>query len=234
MAGVALDCEKLSETELVQRFRKRDAAAFRVIAKRHNQRLFRVAWSVLKNRAEAEEAVQEAYLKAFNAADSFAGRSSLSTWLTRIVLNEAFERRRLAERRLRLLHHQSVTAIDEYREKLMQGSTVKHTPEAETARKQVAKLLERAIADLPETFRLVFMLREIEGLSIEETAEALNIPGQTVKTRLLRARKRLQHALAPALRDALSGAFPFAGADCDALTERVVARLGLGAAEASS
>jgi RNA polymerase sigma-70 factor (ECF subfamily) len=89
----------------------------------------------------------------------------------------------------------------------------------------VAKLLEQAILDLPEAFRIVFMLREVEGLSVEKTAEALQIPSQTVKTRLLRARRRLQVALAPTLQDALRGAFPFAGEACEALTERVLAKL---------
>lgn len=227
MASVAPDYERLSDLELARLFAGRDLHAIRLITRRNNQRLFRVAWGVLKDRAEAEEAVQDAYLKAFAAAPQFAGRSALSTWLTRIVLNEALERRRSAERRTRLLRNNSVTDMDEYREKLMQGSASSHSPEADTARKQLAKLLEAAIAELPEPFRLVFILREVEGLSIEQTSDALDIPRQTVKTRLLRARRRLQEALTPALKDVLQGAFPFAGADCDALTERVIAKLDL-------
>jgi RNA polymerase sigma-70 factor, ECF subfamily len=116
-----------------------------------------------------------------------------------------------------------VTDIENYRERLMGGS-VTQSPEAETMRKQIAKLLERAIANLPEAFRPVFMLREIEGLSVEETAEALEIPKETVKTRLLRSRRRLQRELDPEIREALRDAFPFAGRDCDTLTERVVAK----------
>src|SRR5262249_26027644 len=105
----------------------------------------------------------------------------------------------------------------------MGGSATSSTPEVDAARGQVAKLLEQAIADLPEPFRIVFMLRAVDGLSVEETADVL--PSQTVKTRLLRARRRLQVALAPSLQDALRGAFPFAGKDCEALTQRVLARL---------
>jgi RNA polymerase sigma-70 factor (ECF subfamily) len=224
MADIALVYEHLSDVELARLVVRRDPHAVRVITGRNNQRLYRAAWSVLRNRAEAEEAVQDAYLKAFAAMTSFAGASSISTWLTRIVINQALERKRTAERRERLLRDRCVIDIDEYRERLMAGSETPQSPEAETMRRQIAKLLERAIANLPETFRPVFVLREIEGLSVEETAEALQIPKETVKTRLLRARRRLKKELDPELRDALYDTFPFAGRDCDALTERVVAR----------
>jgi RNA polymerase sigma-70 factor, ECF subfamily len=224
MTKIALGYEHLSDVELARLVVRRDAHAVRVITGRNNQRLYRAAWSVLRNRAEAEEAVQDAYLKAFAAMASFAGASSLSTWLTRIVINQALERKRTAERRERLLRERSVTDLDDYREKLMAGSETQQSPEAETMRRQIAKLLERAIANLPETFRPVFVLREIEGLSVEETADALQIPKETVKTRLLRARRRQQRELDPKLREALHDTFPFAGRDCDALTERVLAR----------
>jgi RNA polymerase sigma-70 factor (ECF subfamily) len=195
-----------------------------VVTRRNNQRLYRAAWSVLRDRAEAEEAVQDAYLKAFAAMASFAGASSLSTWLTRIVINEALERKRRADRRERLLRERSVTDIEDYRESLMGGSETSQSPEAETVRRQIGKVLERAIANLPEAFRPVFMLREIEGLSVEETAEALQIPKETVKTRLLRSRRRLQRELDPEIHEALRDTFPFAGRECDALTERVLAK----------
>ena len=224
MASVALDYEQLSDTELAALIVRRDASAVRLITQRNNQLLYRAAWSILKSRAEAEEAVQDGYLKAFAAIDSFAGRSSLSTWLTRIVINEALGRQRAAQRRSRLLHQQSVAVIEDYREALMANSDMARSPEADVMRRQVAKLLERAIARLPETFRPVFVLRDVEELSVEETAEALQIPKETVKTRLLRARRRLQQELDPELRGVLQDTFPFLGADCDALTERVLAK----------
>jgi RNA polymerase sigma-70 factor, ECF subfamily len=224
MAEIALDYDKLTELELAGRIARRDPAAVRLLTRRNNQRLYRAAWSILKHHAEAEEAVQEAYLKAFAAIGGFTGASSLSTWLTRIVINEALGRKRTAERRSRRLKRESVAIIDEYRETLMAGSGMARSPEAELMRGQVAKLLERAIAKLPETFRPVFVLRDVEGLSLEETAEALQIPKETVKTRLFRARRRLQQELDPDLRAALHDTFPFAGADCDALTERVLAK----------
>jgi RNA polymerase sigma-70 factor (ECF subfamily) len=195
VAEIALDYERASDVELCRLVIQRDPHAIRLVTRRNNQRLYRATWSVLKNRAEAEEAVQDGYLKAFAALGDFAGTSSLATWLTRIVINEALERRRKAERRTQLLSERAITDIGDYRERLM-----------------------------PENFRTVFVLREVEGLSVEETASVLQIPKETVKTRLLRARRRLQQELDPELREALHGAFPFAGADCDRLTERVLTR----------
>jgi RNA polymerase sigma-70 factor (ECF subfamily) len=216
------DYATLSDGELASRIAARDVAAVRLVTGRNNQRLFRTAWSILKDRSEAEEAVQDGYLKAFDAIGTYAGRSSLSTWLTRIVVNEALTRRRRAQRRIRLLNQESVLVLEEYREKLMAGS-VTQSPEKALMRRQIAKLLETAIARLPDIFRPVFVLREIEGLSVEDTAEALQIPEETVKTRLFRARRRLQKELDPELCAALSETFPFAGADCEAMTERVIA-----------
>jgi RNA polymerase sigma-70 factor (ECF subfamily) len=155
MGEIALDYDRLSDLDLATLVVRRDANAVRVITVRNNQRLYRAAWSVLQNRPEAEEAVQE----------------------------------RTAERRERLLRKRSVTDLDDYREKFMAGSETQRSPEAEMMRRQIAKLLERAIANLPETFRPVFVLREIEGLSVEETADVLQIPKETVKTRLFRARR---------------------------------------------
>ena len=219
------DYATLSDSELASRIAARDVAAVRLVTGRNNRRLFRTAWSIVKDRSEAEEAVQDAYLNAFNAIRTFAGRSSLSTWLTRIVVNEALSRRSRAQRRSRLLNQELVVVLEEYREKLMAGS-VTQSPEKVLMRRQIAKLLEAAIARLPDTFRPVFVLREIEGLSVEETAEALQIPEQTVKTRLFRARRRLQKELDPELCGALSETFPFAGADCEALTNRVLTSFG--------
>lgn len=217
-----LDYESMSDGELARRVTDRDPEAVRLLTNRNNQRLFRTAWSILKNRAEAEDVVQSTYLRAFVAMESFEGRSSLSTWLTRIAINEALGRQRGARRRRAQLDENSVVHLDEYREKLMRGSTSSFSPEDEAAREQLRRLLEGAIARLPESFRVVFVLREIEGMGVDEAADALGIPPATVKTRHLRARRRLQEALAPEVQTALSGTFPFAGADCAAITERVV------------
>ena len=217
------DYATLSDLEVAHRIANGDVDAIRWLTGNNNQRLYRAAWSILKNRAEAEDAVQDGYMKAFDAIETFVGRSSLSTWLTRIIINEALDRRRRAQRRSELLSQESVPVLEEYREKLMAGS-VAQSPERALMRRQIAKLLEAAIARLPDTFRVVFVLREVEGLSVEETAEALGIPEETVKTRLFRARRRLQKELDPELCNALSETFQFAGADCERITERVVAR----------
>lgn len=214
----------LDDASLARLVAARDPEAVRLVTGRNNQRLFRAAWSILRNRAEAEDAVQSAYLRAFAAIDRFEARSSLSTWLTRIVINEALGRQRAARRRRAQLDGTSVTLLEDYREKLMQGSRSGIGPDGELARAQVRGLLEQAIAQLPADFRLVFVMREIEGLSVEETAESLGIVPATVKTRHLRARRRLQEALAPELKSVLSGTFPFAGADCARITEEVVWR----------
>ncbi len=221
-AQAKIDYEALDDVSLAQLVAARDAEAVRLVTTRNNQRMFRTAWSILKHRAEAEDAVQSAYLHAFAAIESFEGRSSLSTWLTRIVINEALGRQRSAKRRSAQLDDSSVTVLDDYREKLMRGSTSGTSPEIELARVQVRALLEQAISALPEEFRLVFVLREVEGMTVEATAEALDVKPATVKTRLLRARRRLQDALAPELKSVLSDSFAFAGGDCEALTDHVV------------
>jgi RNA polymerase sigma-70 factor (ECF subfamily) len=221
-AQVKQDYEALDDIVLARLVAARDPHAVRIVTTRNNQLLFRTAWSILKHRADAEDAVQGAYLRAFAAIEGFEGRSSLSTWLTRIVINEALGRRRAAGRRKAArLDGTSVTVLDDYREKLMRGSRSGTSPDLELARVQVRKFLEEAIAALPATFRLVFVMREVEGLSVEETSEALGVKPATVKTRYLRARRRLQEALAPELKSALADSFAFAGLDCEAMTEAV-------------
>lgn len=221
-AQLRIDYENLSDLELAAYVGVRDGAAVRLLTQRNNQRLFRAAWSILKNRDEAEDAVQTAYLKAFAAIGDFAGKSSLSTWLTRIVINEALGRVRASKRHRWQLDDKSVLVLDDYREQLMRGSMSSIAPDGCVARAQIRQLLEEAIARLPPSFRIVFVLREIEELNVAEVAEMLEIPAATVKTRHLRARRRLQQDLAPELKSALFGAFPFAGVDCETLTMRVI------------
>lgn len=228
MAGTqtVIDYAGLSDMELAARCAGRDRSAVQHVISTNNQRLFRAAWSILKNRPDAEEAVQAAYLSAFANIASFEGRSSLSTWLTRIVVNEALGRRRSEQRRRRHLEQEGVAVLDDYRDALMRGSDAE-MPDVSAAREQVRKLIEQAVAELPDHFRTVFVLREIEGMSSEETAESLGVPVATVKTRLFRSRRRLQEMLAPEVKTMLSGTYPFAGSDCAALTERVLKGLGL-------
>lgn len=222
----SLVASRETDLDLARRCMGRERDAVRQLTAANNQRLFRVAWSILKDRGEAEEAVQSAYLNGFASMSRFDGRSSLSTWLTRIVVNESLTRLRHAKRQRAQFEQRGVAVFEDYREKLMTGSQ-SQPPDSLVAREQLRQLLEHAIAGLPDVFRSVFVLREIEGLSTEETADALDIAPATVKTRLLRARRRLQELLEPDVRNALHGTFPFAGADCEALTQRVLDSLKL-------
>src|SRR6185312_10989321 len=196
--SVALDYAGLADVEIARLCAARDRGAIIHVVTSNNQRLFRAAWSILQNRAESEECVQSAYLAAFSAIGSFEGRSALSTWLTRIVVNEALGRRRSEQRRRSHLEKEGVAVLDDYRETLMRGSETE-APDVSIAREQIRRLLEQAVSELPDAFRTVFVLREIEGLSSEDTASILDVPVATVKTRLFRGRRRLQQMLEPEL-----------------------------------
>jgi RNA polymerase sigma-70 factor, ECF subfamily len=213
--------ETLPDLALAERAAARDPQAIRLITARNNQRLYRAAWSVLRNRDDAEEVVQETYLKAFTGAAPFAGGSALSTWLTRIAINEALGRRRAADRRKRALDAADVAVLADHRDRLDAGA-----PDRETLVRDLAKSIRAAVAALPDEFRLVFVLRAVEQMSVEETAEAAGILPQTVKTRYLRARRRLREALGSDIRAALDESLTFAGADCARLTDRTLAALG--------
>jgi RNA polymerase sigma-70 factor (ECF subfamily) len=221
--AIDLRRESRSDLELAADIARLDAGAVRLVMRRNDQRLFRAAWRILKNREDAEDAVQSAYLKAFAAIRGFAGRSSLSTWLTRIVTNDALAHVRAAGRRRALLEENEVPALNDYRDMLMRGS-MSESPERAVARRQIRKLLDDAIDQLPAPFRTVFVLRQIEELDVSEVARTLGIPAATVKTRHLRAR-RLQRMLGPCLGSALSGMFPF---DRPA-SASVLSRAGVGA-----
>lgn len=225
-ADIGVPLETLSEAELVAALRRGDARAFRVVMQRNNQRLYRLARSVLRDDAEAEDAVQEAYLRAFCALDGFKGDSSLATWLTRITLNEALGRVR---------RRQPTIDDPDGRE---EGSTrvipfplsragLDPDPERDVAMAEIRRLIEEAIDELPMPFRVVFVLREIEQMRTAEVAEALGVPLDTVKTRLHRAKRLLRKALKQRLASAVTDSFPFGGQRCARMTDRVMQRLGL-------
>lgn len=198
--------------------------AFRHIMQRCNQRLFRIARGVTGDDAEAEDVVQEAYARAFEKLHTFRGDASLATWMTRIVLNEAYGR--LRQRR-------PTVAVEAIEAAQFEGGRVlpfpsrygNEDPAAGAARAQIRGLIENAVDALPEDFRVVFVLREIEQCSVEETARTLELKPETVKTRLHRARRLLRTALQDSVAASLSDAFPFLGARCERMTEAVLARL---------
>lgn len=219
-----LDYGELGEGELVQRAKKGDREAFRAIMQRSNQRLFRVARGVMRDEAEAEDIVQEAYARAFAKIEAFRGDSSILTWLTRITLNEA--NGRLRKRRLTVgLEHVELAQNSGAHVIMFPNRDPAASPENDVARMQVRRLIEAAIDELPEAFRVVFILRDVEGCSVAETAESLGLQPETVKTRLHRARARLRAALSDTLATTMSEAFPFLGARCQRITEAVLSRL---------
>jgi RNA polymerase sigma-70 factor (ECF subfamily) len=216
------DLGAAGDEELLARARTRDEAAVRALVQRHNQRLFRIARAVVRDDAEAEDIVQETYVRAFTGLAGFRGESAFATWITRIALNEASGRRR---RRRPTLPIDAIENTAEGRIVMFPTTPPPADPEGEIGRGQVRRFLERAVDALPEHFRLVFILRDVEGLSIEEAAALLHIGPQTVKTRLLRARRLLRAELEKAVMPAFSEVFPFAGERCAGMADRVVERL---------
>lgn len=213
------------ERALADLARQRDEGAIRAIVQRHNRRLFRVARAVLHDDVEAEDVVQETYCRAFAGLDGFRGAASLATWLTRIALNEALGRRR--KRRVREAHATAIAAEEREGARLIMfpASAPPAGPESDLARSQIRALLERAIDDLPEAFRIVFVLRAIEEMEPDEVASQLGIRAETVKTRLHRARRLLRESLDRQAASAFSELFPFDGARCSRMADRVVAAL---------
>jgi RNA polymerase sigma factor (sigma-70 family) len=222
--NLARDYAALADAELVACVLAGEREAFRHLMTRSNQRLFRVARGVLNDDAEAEDAVQSAYVDAYARLDSFRGEASVLTWLTRIVLNEAHGR--LRQRRATVdVEQLDLAQMEPGRVLAFPSRTGADEPAAAAAREQVRKLLERAIEQLPEPFRIVYVMREIEECSVEETALALELRSETVKTRLHRARRLLRAALHESLASTVGDAFPFLGARCDRMSSCVMQRL---------
>jgi RNA polymerase sigma-70 factor (ECF subfamily) len=221
-----VDLAALDDMQLVQIARQRNGAAFRVIMQRNNQRLYRIARAVLHDDSEAEDVVQEAYVRAFAGLADFRGESSLSTWLSRIVLNEALGR--LRRRRPTV----DVTSIENHQpaqDKVIPFplTSTQPDPERTMAQRQIQVLLERAIDNLPDDFRTVLVARVVEGMSVEETADLFGLRAETVKTRLHRARRLLRDALEKQAGPVLTHAFPFDGWRCERTTNKVLERLDL-------
>jgi RNA polymerase sigma-70 factor (ECF subfamily) len=222
-----VDFEQSSDADLVDMTQRGARGAFAAIMQRHNRRLYRVARSVLRDDAEAEDVVQETYVRAYGALRDYRGEATLASWLTRIALNEAFDR--LRRRRPSV----AVAALDEADNRREDSVIRLHSmlsdtsPEKDAALTEIRALVERAVDALPEAFRTVFVMRDIEEMSIEETAAQLGIRAETVKTRLHRARRLLRDRLEDTLAAALTDSFPFDGARCSTMSERVLKRLGL-------
>jgi RNA polymerase sigma-70 factor (ECF subfamily) len=224
-SAVAIAYDRLDDGALVELARSGEAGVFRAIMQRHNRRLYRVARGVLGDDAEAEDVVQETYVRAFENLGGFRGDASLATWLTRIAINEALGRRRQRRPMVDLGNLDSIDEQGEARVLIFPGLRTGANPEADATRSEIRRLLERAIDDLPEAFRIVFVLREIEQMSVEETASQLDILPETVKTRLHRARRLLREALQEKLGSALQDTYAFDGERCERMTRAVLQRL---------
>jgi RNA polymerase sigma-70 factor (ECF subfamily) len=220
----SVDYAALDDHALVDMVRGGRREAFRHIMQRCNQRLFRVARAVLGEDSEAEDVLQESYMSAYRKLDSFRGDSTLLTWMTSIVLNEA--RGRLRKRHHMVGLEQIDAAPDDTHQVIQFPSKFgSEDPAVSAARAQIRRLLEHAIDELPPAFRTVYMMREVEECSVEETASLLDIKPETVKTRLHRARRQLRASLQGTLAATMSEAFPFMGVRCARVTDAVMARL---------
>lgn len=212
-----------TDGELAARAVNGDEAAFEAIMRRHNRLLFRTARSILRDDAEAEDALQEAYLRAWRALASFRADAKLSTWLVRIVINESLGR--LRRRSAQVIPLDAAMESSDQQSEAWMEDDPNQQPDRIAMRAEVRGLMEARIDTLPDAFRTVFMLRAVEELSVEEVAVVLEIPEATVRTRFFRARGLLREGLASDVDLAMGDAFSFAGARCDRIVSGVLAKL---------
>jgi RNA polymerase sigma-70 factor (ECF subfamily) len=213
---------------VVERVRSGERALFEILMRRHNQRLYRVVRAILSNEHDVEDVLQQAYVNAFIHLHQFEARSRFSTWLMRIALNEAFGRRR----RMRLVN--VVPADEELEATTHAMRSTQPDPERQAYAHELHYLLEQAIDALPESYRLVFVLRDVEGLSTSETGEGLGLGVDVIKTRLHRARLMLRRSVTERLGDVAPGAFLFHASRCDRLVRGVFSRIAFSAVSARS
>ena len=218
---VKIKTEMNSNTKL----RSGESSAFEQIIRTHNQRLFRIARSILRDSFEAEDIVQEAYIKAFSNLDILETSNEPGAWLAKITSNLAISRLRQKKRQIRLAEELIEDNAIQNVIPLRQGGNGAMSPEHQTALTQIRQLLEREIDDLPDGFREVFVLRVVEDMSVIETAQTLDLSPQTVKSRLHRARAKIQNSIKTQLTSSSLEVFPFAGEHCDRITANVLEKL---------
>jgi len=214
----------IDDATLAGRVLAGERGAFEMLMRRYNRRLYRVARSMLRNDAEAEDALQDAYLAAYQSLGNFRGEASLATWLSRVVVNQCLGRMRRQARRDNIVPMVSLGGPDEQEHAAM-PSDESETPDRALVRAELRAVLERKLDELPEAFRTVFVLRCVEELSVEETARCLNIPEATVRTRHFRARGMLRESLAQDIDIAERDVFSFDGERCDRIVAGVLGRV---------
>jgi RNA polymerase sigma-70 factor, ECF subfamily len=223
----AVSLAGLDDLELAGRIARHDHAAFETLMRRHNGKLFRVARAILRDDAEAEDALQEAYLDAYRHMDEFRGGAQVATWLTRIVINQALMRLRRRKRDRVVVPFGDRRSPDHGPDppETDVADEMTESPPGAVLRAELRRLLERRIDDLPVAFRTVFVMRDVDDLTVQETADSLAIPAATVRTRLFRARALLRESLARDLDAATAEVFGFAGERCDRIVAGVLAAL---------
>ena len=227
MIALSKALETADDPSIVAEVRRGNAAAFAVLMRRYNRRLYRTARAILKDDAAAEDALQEGYVAAYRHIGEFRGEAQLATWLTRIVVNQALQALRRNRR------EQVVVLFDETAAEAAESGAAAESPpsaipENAMLRTEMRRLIERKIDELPEAYRTVFMLREVEDMTVDETAAALGIPAATVRSRLFRAKARLRESLAQEMDVATQDVFGFDGARCDRVVQAVLVRLETG------
>ena len=211
----------LADEEVVRRVRRGETALFEILMRRYNQRLFRVARAIVREDAEAEDVLQQAYVNAYTHLDQFAGQARFATWLTRITTYEAFARLRRRGR------HAEKSAMGEFEDTAAGIPAAEPDPERQAFAGELRRVLEASLDALPEAYRSVFVLRDVEGLSTAEAAECLEVSEDVVKTRLHRARAVLREELFERAGLSARSVFSFAGDRCDRIVAAVLTRLGL-------
>jgi RNA polymerase sigma-70 factor, ECF subfamily len=216
----APDPGPLGDAEVAGRAARGDARAFEAIMRRHNRMLFRTARSILKSDAEAEDALQDAYLRAWRAIGGYRSEAKLSTWLVRIVINESLGRLRRQGAVVIPMDGASESAHAEAEDSMEDDPD--QQPDRMALRAEVRALIEARIDRLPDAFRSVFILRAVEECSVEDVAAALDLPEATVRTRFFRARGLLREGLSRDIDMAIGDAFAFDGERCDRIVARVL------------
>jgi RNA polymerase sigma-70 factor (ECF subfamily) len=211
----------LPDAEIVDRVRAGEASLFEVLMRRHNQRVYRAARAVVKDEAEVEDVMQQAYVNAYVHLDQFEQRAQFSTWLIRIALNEAFARRK----KTRAAESFVDDGDGERKESMNTMSSPQPDPERQAYAEELRRVLEHAVDTLPDTYRTVFMLRDVEGLSTSETGKGLGLGEEAVKTRLHRARAMIRRAVTARIGGEAASAFQFHAPRCDRVVAAVLHRL---------
>ncbi len=219
-AEVATLQEPLSDEEVVARVLAGETAMFEIIMRRHNQRLYRVARAILRNDGEAEDVMQDAYVRAYEHLDQFAGRAKFSTWLTRIAVHEALGRQRRGNR------YQEVEPMSEQEgDPMDRFASAAPNPEQQASNSEIRRLLEEAVEKLPDAYRTIFVLRDIEEMSTTDAADVLEITEDNVKVRLHRARALLRKSLYARTGMERKEAFNFQAVRCDRVVKNVFERI---------